>query len=68
MSKIDWDVEKTFTITFLLNSNNEIIVTSTSDKEVDSEVKSILNYKKINISSKIMTSELFTIPIKIKKA
>ena len=36
------------TVNFMLNSHNQIMVTSTSNAESDAALKEILNYKKVN--------------------
>jgi phosphoribosylaminoimidazole carboxylase (NCAIR synthetase) len=66
ISKADWSESKTFYINFIITSQNEVLVTSTSDQSIDSQVKSLLNYKKLDVVG-VTTNEMFTLPVTIKK-
>jgi hypothetical protein len=66
ITSVDWSESKTFYINFIVTSQNEIIVTSTSDKTVDNQVKSLLNYKKLYTTG-ITPNEIFTLPVTIKE-
>jgi len=53
-------------VNFMVNSNNEIIIISTDQKNLDSSIKSALNYKKLN-SSDIKVNMNYTLPVSLKK-
>ena len=56
----------TVNVTFMVNGKNEIIILSTDKTELDSRIKSTLNYKKLKSSDmKINTS--YTLPVVLKK-
>ncbi|MBK8700785.1 MAG: hypothetical protein IPN29_15080 [Saprospiraceae bacterium] len=65
--KADWQNvgTKSFLVTFLINSNNEVIVSSTSDKALDEKIKNVLNYQKLNVDG-VKPFELYTLPVTIK--
>ncbi|MBK8346152.1 MAG: hypothetical protein IPL08_00510 [Saprospiraceae bacterium] len=52
-------------ISFFINAQNEIIVVSTNNKELDSIVKSTLNYQKISIDE-LSYNKVYTIPVVIR--
>ena len=54
------------TVNFMLNSHNQIMVTSTSNAESDAALKEILNYKKLNIDG-LDAYKIYTIRVKIEK-
>jgi hypothetical protein len=56
--------EKVIKINFMLNTDNEIIVLSTSDKSLDNILKSNLNYKKI-VSSELEQNKVYSIPVRL---
>ena len=56
----------TVNVTFMVNSNNEIIIMSTNQKNLDSSIKSALNYKKLK-SSDIKVNITYTLPVVLKK-
>lgn len=58
---------ETATVKIMINTKNEIVVLSvdTQNTEVDSFVKSRLNYKKVSTKT---ASDIFTLPIKILAA
>ncbi len=58
--------ETTVNITFIVNEENELIVMSTDDVEVDRAIKSVLNYKKLK-SSDMMVNNTYTLPITLKR-
>jgi len=57
---------KTIYVDFMLNDKAEIIVVSTSDKDLDDTLKSKLNYKKIE-APQLDRFKKYTIPVKIEK-
>jgi hypothetical protein len=62
----DLTAEITVSVTFQVNSKNEIIVISTDNDDYDSNLKSVLNYKKLK-SSDMNVGVTYTLPIKLKK-
>ena len=58
--------EVTVNVTFQVNSKNEIIVISTDNDDLDSNLKSVLNYKKLK-SSDMNVGTTYTLPVKLKK-
>ena len=56
----------TVRVNFMVNSNNEIIVMSTDQKNLDRSIKSALNYKKLK-SSNIKVNMNYTLPVSLKK-
>ena len=57
--------ETKLNISFFINTQSEIIVISTNNKELDSAIKSTLNYKKLALD-KLNFNEFYTIPVVIK--
>jgi len=53
-------------VKFMVNSNNEIIIISTDHKNLDSGIKSTLNYKKLK-SSDMEVNMTYTLPVSLKK-
>ncbi len=53
-------------VTFMVNEKNEIIIMSTSQKSLDSRIKSTLNYKKLK-SSDMKVNVAYTLPVTLKK-
>jgi hypothetical protein len=66
IAQSEWKVDQDVTVTFYVNSKNEIIVNSTNNDEVDHNIKSLLNYKKIDITNP-KTNELYILPVKVRK-
>ena len=66
---IDYDQyvgsETKMNITFFINAQNEIIVVSTNNKDLDEVMKSTLNYKKISMKE-LEYNKIYTIPVVIK--
>ena len=58
--------EVTVNVTFMVNGNNELIIMSTDKKDLDSRIKSTLNYKKLK-SSDIKVNKTYTLPVILKK-
>ena len=58
--------EVTVNVTFQVNSKNEILVISTDNDDLDSNLKSVLNYKKLK-SSDMNVGTTYTLPVKLKK-
>lgn len=52
-------------ISFFINSQNEVIVVATNNKELDGVVKSTLNYKKIAVNE-LDYNKVYTVPVHIK--
>lgn len=70
IQKIDFD-QNTMTIKkaevyFMVNSHNEVIVIQTSSDQVDSTIKSNLNYKTLK-NRDIPVNRVFTLPIRFEK-
>ena len=53
-------------VTFQVNAKNEITVISTDSDDFDSNLKSVLNYKKLK-SSDMSIGKTYTLPIKLTK-
>jgi hypothetical protein len=56
----------TVNVKFMVNANNEIIVMSTDQKNLDGRIKSSLNYKKLK-SSDMDINVTYTLPVVLKK-
>jgi hypothetical protein len=56
---------ESFVINFMINTENQLVVVSTSDKRVDDSVKNMLNYMKIT-EHNLETNKLYTIPVRVK--
>jgi len=56
----------TVNVTFMVNAKNEIIIMSTDKKNLDSSIKSTLNYKKLK-SSDMKVNVAYTLPVILKK-
>jgi hypothetical protein len=69
LSNVDYsDVLKSdlkLSITFMVNHQNQIVVVSTSHPELDTVVKSTLNYKRLNMDE-LEYNVLYTLPVTIK--
>ena len=52
-------------ISFFINSQNEVIVVATNNKDLDSVIKSTLNYKKIAVND-LEYNKVYTVPVHIK--
>ena len=69
-NKIPLEIDKTYSaeISFIINNENEVIVTSVDSKLAgfNKYAKSRLNYKKINIKN-LKKGEVYRMPIKIHK-
>ena len=57
--------ETKVSISFFINSQNEVIVVSTNNKDLDAVVKSTLNYKKIAVIE-LEYNKVYTVPVVIK--
>jgi hypothetical protein len=55
-----------FVVNFLVNSNDEIIVVSTSSKENENAIKNLLNYAKVE-KGEVTPNTIYTLPITIDK-
>ncbi len=60
------NTETTVNVTFQVNAKNEIIVISTDNDDLDSSLKSVLNYKKLK-SLDMNVGITYTLPVKLKK-
>lgn len=56
----------TVNVTFMVNAKNEIIIMSTDQENLDSSIKSTLNYKKLK-SSDMKVNVTYTLPVVLKK-
>lgn len=57
--------ETKFNLSFLINAQNEIMVVSTNNQNLDDVLKSTLNYKKISMND-LEYNKIYTIPVVIK--
>lgn len=57
--------ETKINITFFVNGQNEIIVVSTNNQNLDEILKSTLNYKKLSMNE-LEYNKIYTIPVLIK--
>ncbi|MBK8052025.1 MAG: hypothetical protein IPK35_01760 [Saprospiraceae bacterium] len=57
--------ETKLNISFFINSQNEVIVVTTNNKELDGVIKSTLNYKKIAVNE-LEYNKVYTVPVHIK--
>jgi hypothetical protein len=62
----DLKKDVTVNVTFMVNGKNEIIILSTDEKNLDSRIKSTLNYKKLK-SSDMKVNVTYTLPVVLKK-
>ena len=58
--------DMTVNVTFMVNAKNELIIMSTDKENLDSRIKSTLNYKKLK-SSDMKVNVTYTLPVKLKK-
>ena len=58
--------DATVNVTFMVNDNNEMIILSTDQENLDSRIKSTLNYKKLK-SSDVKVNVTYTLPVILKK-
>ena len=68
IQKADIDFEDTekVMINFLINSDSKLIIVSTSDKENEASLRSVLNLKKVNKGDLEMNT-IYSLPIQLKK-
>lgn len=64
LKSIDQDTK--VMVKFMVTRDHEIVVLSTDNQALDQTFKSILNYKKLNVSSE-MNNQVFTLPVLLKK-
>lgn len=57
--------ETKINISFFINAQNEVIVVSTNNLDLDSIVKNTLNYKKIAVNE-LEYNKVYTVPVLIK--
>ena len=57
--------ETKLNISFFVNDQSEIIIVSTNNQDLDSVIKSTLNYRKISLY-KLDFNKVYTIPVVIK--
>ena len=60
------DSEQTIKISFMVNKSSEIVVLTTDNEELDSTMKNLLNYKKLNIDPSLV-NQVFCLPVTINK-
>ena len=53
-------------MSFTINSDGEIVILSTDSPSLDTAIKDILNYKKVNVNENFQ-NEIFHLPISIQK-
>ena len=54
-------------VTFMVNSNGEIVILETNNKDWDDAIKSVLNYKKLKVST-ALKNQIFHLPISLEKS
>jgi len=52
-------------ISFMINAQNEILVVSTNNKDLDNILKNALNYKSISVSE-LEYNKIYTVPVLLK--
>ena len=57
--------EASIQLTFMVNSQNEIVVLSTNNERFDGLLKAKLNYLKLNLDEKSV-NQIFSVPITLK--
>lgn len=62
----DLDGAMEFSVNFIINDNNEIIVLSTNGAKYDIAVKNALNYKKVNLESYKMNTT-YQVSVKVQE-
>ncbi len=63
-----WDGTKkdfSITVSFTINDNSELVVLTTNESPFDFEIKSLLNYRKMEVSP-ILINKIFHLPIRIE--
>ena len=50
----------------MINKSSEIVVLTTDNEELDSTMKSLLNYKKLNVDPSLV-NQTFYLPVTINK-
>ncbi len=57
--------DATIMVKFTINEDNEVIVLSTDSYDYDSKIKSLLNYRNLDLDENI-TSKVFILPIRLE--
>ena len=69
IEKLNLDVQKfdvdKVNLKFMINENNEVIVLSTGESEIDSSLKGALNYKKVNLRLWKLKMKVSLLPLQI---
>lgn len=65
-TRISVEESHTIVVNFIINAEHELVVTSVSDKELESKIKSALNYKKVK--AEVTPYQLYTQPVTITKS
>ncbi len=52
-------------VRFMVMDNDELIVISTDNEDYDDTIKSVLNYKKVNVENQLK-NKVFILPIKLR--
>ena len=67
LNKLDLSdkVGEVFNIKFMINSDNELIIVSTSVPDLDETVKAALNYKKVQTGN-LVQNQIYTVPVRVK--
>jgi hypothetical protein len=58
--------QETITVSFLVNSNHEVVVIATSNEDFENTIKGALNYKSIKTSN-FEVNKIYILPLKINK-
>lgn len=64
--QLDDSMEERVIINFTVNSQNEVVVLSTSNAQLDGYIKSRLNYKQVTTSD-VVINERYTLPLLVKR-
>lgn len=65
-ANIDFKDTDRVLINFLINSDSKLIIVSTTDRENESSLRSVLNLKKVN-KGDLETNTIYTLPIQVKQ-
>lgn len=58
--------EETIKIKFMVNDQNELIVISTGDSDMDQSIKSVLNYQEVSTDG-LKPYSVYVVPVTLKK-
>jgi hypothetical protein len=64
--QLESSMEERVMIHFTVNTQNEVVILSTDNEELDSYIKSRLNYKQLTTSD-VIINERYTLPLLVKR-